>query len=170
MKTLRRSCKLCFWFLLFFTVLFFVLHEASASKPNPQTAQKAALEYQSSELHTAFQLLSGPGETDVLCGKLPPSLSANDSLCFFTKGQNVKVFLGTQCLYAPEMQSYPEDAAGCLHLLPLSAGDGGKTLRIQLTNCFARFPNTFEGVYVGSTEECLQALWSDWFPSILISF
>ena len=170
MKTLRRSCKLCFWLLLFFSILFFVLHEASASKPNPQTAQKAALEYQGSELHTAFQLLSGPGEADVLCGKLPPSLSANDSLCFFTKGQNVKVFLGTQCLYAPEMQSYPGNAVGCLHLLPLSAGDGEKTLRIQLTNCFARFPNTFEGVYVGSTEECLQALWSDWFPSILISF
>lgn len=167
---LRRGCIAC---LLFGLLLLISTEIGNIDRSSDQTCAMRLWSYAGNgwtgTVELPFRLQIGREETGSLTAFLPQTIQDGNVLCLFTSKQQLLVRVDGKIVYSRENDTYPENACGSLHFVPLHRTDAGKPIELTVHNCFVRLPNTFEPVYVGSMRQTLNSLWADCLVPLVLT-
>lgn len=123
---------------------------------------------QAAEISLPCQLSLQKGEWARLSCILPQQLPQDAVLCFYSSKQMGSLSVDGEQIFSWGSPTYPESAYGQFHFIPLSPDAGGKTLSLLLTSTHDQMSSLMAGIYLGSVEEVLHAIWQSAFGGVAL--
>ena len=113
------------------------------------------------------------GSSMVLENTLPEDIKSQTYVFFRASHQKVRVFIENKLVYTfgwDEQRLFGKSPACNWVLVPLSEGQQGEPIKIELTGIYERYDNLINGIYLGNKGAVLHEIISKRLGSILICF
>ncbi|WP_458862106.1 GGDEF domain-containing protein [Acidaminobacterium chupaoyuni] len=97
--------------------------------------------------------LEGAGSRTVLKGVLPKEIKDNDSICFRSSQEKVKVWVADRLIYTfgwREVHPFSKTPGSAWNMIRLPDGSGEKPIKIEFTSVYPRYNGVLQSVFYGT--------------------